>query len=130
MCSAPTARVSDADGLDAVLESDDDRVGSDERRQHRQRALGVVQLDGEEDDIGRADCGGIALCLHARKMDVPLGALDPKSPRAHRVEVRPPREKGDVGADRGQPSAKVAADPAAPTIAMRITEIVHVEEFR
>ena len=48
-----------------------------------------------------------------RQVDVALRAVDAQSARPHRVEVRAAREKRDVGAGRGQPSAEVAADAAA-----------------
>ena len=47
------------DAVDAVLKRDHDRVGTDERRQQCQRALGVVQLDREEDDVDRTDRRGV-----------------------------------------------------------------------
>ena len=102
-----------ADGVHAVLESDDDGLGADERRQQRERALGVVQLHREEDDVDGTDRRGIVGGVDAREVGVALRALNPEAARAQRLEVRAAREKRDVGAGGSQTSAEIAADAAA-----------------
>ena len=74
----PTARVSVSTRLDAVLERRRTTVSrADQRRQQRERRRGVVQLDGEEHDVGRADRGRIArAALTLRQMNIAFRAVD------------------------------------------------------
>src|SRR5205823_11764041 len=76
------------------------------------RRFAVVQLDGEEHDVGRTDRRRVVGRLDARQMNVALRALDAKAGRAQRLEMRAAREKTDVGAGGGEASAEVAADAA------------------
>ena len=61
------------DGVDAVLQGDDDGVGTNHRLERGRRGVDVVQLHGEQDDVDRADVRGIVGGLHLGKCKAPLG---------------------------------------------------------
>jgi hypothetical protein len=83
------------------------------RRQQLRRRVGVVQLHREEHDVDRADGGWIVGCRNGRYVEIALRALDAKTLRAQRRQMRAARDEGDVHADRRQPSAEVSAHAAA-----------------
>ncbi len=101
------------DAVHAVLKRHDERVGSDERRQHSCRLFGVVQFDGEEDDIDGADRGGVVGRLHARHLVIALRTVDSKTALAKSRKMRAAGDERHVRARLRQTSAKIAADAAA-----------------
>ena len=101
------------DAVHAVLKRDDERVGSDERRQHSCRLVRVVQFDREEDDIDGADRGGVVGRLHACHLVVALRTVDPKTALAKSRKMRAAGDERHVRARLRQTSAKIAADAAA-----------------
>src|SRR5205814_1741974 len=65
-----------AHALYAVLKRDDNRVGSDERLDERARRAGVIQLDGEEDDVNGPDGCRIRGRVDVLEMQIAKRALE------------------------------------------------------
>ena len=109
-CPEPTTAASFL-VVDAVLERDDRRLAVEQRRQPARRLVGVVRLDGEEDDVTGADLDRV-LGRRRRDLEVPADAAHAKAARADGPKVCTPGDQVDVGAGARQTRAEVAADAA------------------
>ena len=101
-------------GVDAVLQRDDDGVPAHHRRDGGGRRLGVVELDGEQNNVDRTDAPGIVGGLEGMDARVAERALDPEAGGAHGLQVRAAGDEGNLGAGAGQAGAEIAADTARP----------------
>src|SRR5690606_2714838 len=98
--------------LHAVLQREDNGVRADERFQQPGRALDVVELHREDDDVDGADRRGVVGGLDRRNMDVALRTPDVEAARLHGRQVRAAGDERDVLACRRQASSEVPTDTA------------------
>src|SRR5439155_5466035 len=73
-----------------------------------------IELDREEDDVDRADCGRIVGGDDVREMYVAFWAHHAEAGRLQRFQVRAARDERDVGSGGRETRAEIAADASRP----------------
>jgi hypothetical protein len=96
------------DAIDAVLQREHTRLGSYERRQHRQRARIVVRLHGVENDVDRSDPLRIVLRgrVHGEVTKPRTAHFQAAAPNG--IQMRASRNKRDVLPALREPGPEVA----------------------
>jgi hypothetical protein len=98
--------------LHAILERNDARLRSHDRKERTGRTFGVPQLDAEHHQVDRADAPRIVCHIDLGHMNRLRTAFDGKSVRPHGGKMRPARNEMDIGAPLREPRAEIPADPA------------------
>ena len=98
--------------LDAVLEREHDDLRTNHRSERTSRRRGVVRLDAHQHQIGHGRLGGIAHGADAAEPERLARELDGETVTPERLQVRAPRNQGDVVPAPGEPGAEVATDGA------------------
>ncbi len=110
---APEDRHQPLGGVDAVLQRNDSRIGTDQRFDLRTRAFDIPQLDAKQHDIDLANIGGIVGCPGRHEMGLAAAALDFQALLLHGGKMGAARDKGDIGARLGQRRAESTSDTSS-----------------
>jgi len=101
-------------GVDAVEKRQDRRLRAQEGQNRPGRGGEIVGLDGEEDEIDRADFGRIFHRPGFFDDEIAMDALDPQPVLLNRPQMLPAGDERDVLPGPGQQRPIVTADSARP----------------
>src|SRR5215469_4549354 len=99
--------------VDSILQRDDRCVGSQERSDSGARTFHVPKLNAEQYEIDGAYPSRVVGRLGWREMNVAARAQHAKAVRAHRRQMGPPGDEGDIAASLRQSRPEWPADPTS-----------------